>query len=148
MQLAAGRWYEDKTIRSYPMAFVSDKDSAEVDWFFLKGGYFMFGGLARVGFESLPPFDRQQAYRMYPDVPNPCTTHISKLIKSNSKVDGATARSIRKGACSEMLSSSEITEKDCDAVGGWMPGNSKKHYYTPSLSITIPRSLLYLEVWF
>ena len=141
LQLVAGRWYEDKTIRSYPMAFVSDKDSAEVDWFFLKGGYFMFGGLARVGFESLPPFDRQQAYRMYPEVPNPCTTHISKLIKSNSKVDGATARSIRKGACSELLSSPEIAEKECDAVGGWMPGNSKKHYYTPSLSITIPGSM-------
>ena len=41
------RWYEERTIRGYPMSFFSDV-VAELDIFFLMSGYFMIGiGLFR-----------------------------------------------------------------------------------------------------
>ena len=134
MQMLVSRWFEEKTIRGYPLSFFSDVD-AELDIFFLANGFFMNKGLYR---------DRTvgaiQASRVFGKRAN-FATYISKLLKNHSGVTGATSRGLRRATCTVTFACRRLVEKDSNARGGWLPADNKKHYITSTVETTIPAGI-------
>jgi hypothetical protein len=131
MQLCESRWFEEKTIRGYPMSFFSDV-IAEMDFFFLLSGFLMSNGLFRTaGMGAI------QVYRIFPKRSD-YATYISKLLKKYSGEPKATSRSLRKATSTVTYASRSLLEKDTNARGGWLAEGNAKHYIQPGVAATIP----------
>jgi hypothetical protein len=136
MQLLASKWFEEKTIRGYPLGFMSAFKEMEMDVFFLLNGFFMKGGLFRATGTAI-----LQKYRVF-SKNSGFATHISKIVKKHSGVKNATSRSLRRGTMTLTHACRSLNEKDSNARGGHMPTDNKKHYITPLLESTIPAGMI------
>jgi hypothetical protein len=134
MQMLVSRWFEEKTIRGYPLSFFADL-LAELDLFFLANGFFMNGGLYRAATADAIQFSRVFSKR------SNFATDISKLLKQHSGVKGATSRSLRRATCTVTFASRKLLEKDSNARGGWLPTDNKKYYISSSVETTIPAGI-------
>ena len=134
MQLLESTWYEEKTLRGYPMSFFSDM-VAELDVFFLLNGFFMNDGLHR------PPGGTTiQDYRFFPSK-RQFSVYTTKILVTYSGIKTATSRSLRKSTTTLAHACRWLTEKDTNARGGWLPFSSDKYYIIPLLAPTMPAGI-------